>query len=825
MKKIELLAPAGSWEALKAAVQNGADAVYLGGTLFSARQYANNFNQKELSDAVKYCHVRDVKVFVTVNTLVLNEEMKELAKHIAFLYNIDVDAVIIQDLGVAKFIREFLPDLPIHASTQMSIHNYEGVKLLEEIGVKRVVLAREMTKEEIVNIRKNTNMDIEIFVHGALCVSYSGQCLMSSIIGRRSGNRGRCAQPCRMPYALVDLKKNKEIQHSLGNYILSPRDLNTIENINEILKIGVHSLKIEGRMKRPEYVAVVVGAYRKIIDRYLESGIMHPVDDEILKDLKQIFNRRFTKGYLLGEQGKRWMSFSKPNNRGRMIGRVVNYNKRKRKVQVQLEDVLSKGDGIEIHSGRGDGFGTIIEDIIVQGKNVEQAYREDVAEFFFKFPVKSDNYVYKTSDLQLLQKAQLTYNKEENKIIPLYGKFKGELGSSIEISLWDNRGNFVSEKGEGIPTKASKTPTSKERIQEQLTKLGGTPYELDKLDIEWDDGLFIPVSELNQLRRDAVGKLDLIRKNFHNRRYADADMAEKRMLYLVDNETVKKQKVRVSVKVQNIKQLKTVLKFPVNRVYYSDFDSIQEALELSKNHSIQVIPNTLRIMHNEQIDIIKEKINHLKDACNILVSDLGMFNMLRKIKDFEIITDFGFNVFNNVTVKFLQEMGAKEVTLSPELTLKQMESIVKRSTIPCEAIIHGHIPLMIMKYCPLSTIIGCTDSHSCTICRSGKFGLKDRKGIIFPLLTNPNCKVEVLNSKKLCMIEHIEELIKANLTNLRIQFTIEDEEEIERVLHAYLDRIDNILLGKQEGSNEIPIFIETMKQEGFTRGHFFRGVE
>ncbi|MEG1870939.1 MAG: peptidase U32 family protein, partial [Peptostreptococcaceae bacterium] len=302
MKDIELLAPVGSFEALKAAVQNGANAVYLGGKDFSARASANNFDRDELKEAVKYAHIRDVQVFVTANTLIKQDEIESFVEYAKFLYDIDVDAIILQDIGVAKLIKRLLPDFELHASTQMVAHSLEDVKYLENSGFDRVVLARELNVEEIKYICNNTKVDIEVFVHGALCVCYSGQCLMSSMIGNRSGNRGRCAQPCRQKYELIDIHSG-EVINSDGDYLLSPRDLSTIEEIDKVVDAGIHSLKIEGRMKRPEYVATVISSYRKTVDNYLEKRKIN-VSDETISDLYTIFNRKFTKGLILGEIGK-----------------------------------------------------------------------------------------------------------------------------------------------------------------------------------------------------------------------------------------------------------------------------------------------------------------------------------------------------------------------------------------------------------------------------------------------------------------------------------------------------------------------------------------
>src|SRR4030066_1614754 len=334
----ELLAPVGSKESLIAAIENGTDAVYFGGTLFSARQYASNFNREELLWAIDYAHARGVKAYVTVNTLIKDSELEEACDYLHFLCNAGTDAVIVQDIGILKLLREQLPDLPAHASTQMTIHNVEGVKFLQEMGVKRVVLAREMSLQEIKRIKSETGMEIETFIHGALCFSYSGQCLLSSMIGGRSGNRGYCAQPCRKKYRIGEME----------GYLLSPRDLNMSGHIGALLDAGIDSFKIEGRMKRPEYVAGVVRVYRKLIDRYLDAPVDFRVTKAEMHTLLQLFNREFTTGYFFGNPGSQLMSPKYPHNRGTLLGKTTDYDTKTKLVSIDLKSPLRVGDGIGI---------------------------------------------------------------------------------------------------------------------------------------------------------------------------------------------------------------------------------------------------------------------------------------------------------------------------------------------------------------------------------------------------------------------------------------------------------------------------------------------
>ncbi|MGN1049936.1 MAG: peptidase U32 family protein, partial [Selenomonadaceae bacterium] len=342
---VELLAPAGSREALLAAIEAGANAVYLAGTMFGARAYADNFDEEGLREAIRLAHLRNVLINVTVNTIVDDQELPKLKEYLKFLYDAGADAVLVQDMGVARVAHEVAPGLPLHASTQMTVHNLDGVRALEKLGFSRVVLSRELSLEAIRHICANAKAEIEVFVHGALCVCYSGQCLMSSIIGGRSGNRGRCAQPCRLPYALIDEKGNDLLGDAAGRYLLSPRDINAIELLPQLIDAGVASLKIEGRMKRPEYVAIVVDSYRRAIDSYYAGRF--EVEAKTSSRLAQIFNRDFTTAFMEKKQGRNMMSDKRPNNRGLMLGRVLFFDKESHRAILKLSAPLAEGDQVD----------------------------------------------------------------------------------------------------------------------------------------------------------------------------------------------------------------------------------------------------------------------------------------------------------------------------------------------------------------------------------------------------------------------------------------------------------------------------------------------
>ncbi|MFT9496845.1 DUF3656 domain-containing U32 family peptidase [Anaerosolibacter sp.] len=822
MREIELLAPAGSWEALVAAVQNGADAIYLGGKAFSARQSANNFDEEELIKAVKYCHIRGVKVFVTVNTLVSNEELKALGGYISFLYNNDVDAVIVQDLGAAKLIRDLFPDFEIHASTQMSVHNLEGVRLLEELGFQRVVLAREMSAGEIKAVQDNCKADIEVFVHGALCICYSGQCLMSSMIGGRSGNRGRCAQPCRMPYQLVNRRSGETIKSEQGDYLLSPRDLNTLENIHEVLGTGIKSLKIEGRLKRAEYVATVVGAYRKAIDQYIMNKSTPRLESAMIRDVEQIFNRKFTKGYILGDQGKQIMSLEKPSNRGIKVGEVIGYDKKRQRVEIRLTDELRKGDGIEIWTEKGDSPGAIVEVLTIKNEKREVGNPNETIQVNFKHPVSKGQSVYKTSDIDLFQRAKATYERVERRI-PIDGAFRGRIGDRIFLSLWDQEGHHVELQGEYVVEKALKRPTEEERVREQLMKLGNTTYVYDSLVIELDGDGIIPIGELNSLRRDAIQRLDDLRANHNRRKAIEAqDLNPKISQWFSDCTSVRRAEPDMRVSLNNITQLKAVLSFPITRIYYTDLASYDDAHMLVKDHPIEIVPSFSRITSDEELKDVHKFLSRSQNQIRgVMVPNLGALKVASDLGFEHIYGDFTLNAFNNGALKLLQQWGVQEAALSPELTLKQIKEMMAHAAIPGEVIVHGYLPLMVMRYCPTSAVVGKKNQQeNCSLCRNSSLGLKDRKDMVFPIMTDDHCRTHILNSQSLCLLDHLHEIMDAGMGNLRIQFTIENAQETRAIMEAYCSVLQR---GKITPSAEA--FLEEIRKNGLTKGHFYRGVQ
>ena len=803
MKEVELLAPVGSFESLKAAIQNGANAVYLGGKDFSARASANNFDRNELKEAVKYAHIRGVRVFVTTNTLIKQNELEDFIEYAKFLYDIDIDALILQDIGAAMTIKKLLPDFELHASTQMVAHSLEDVKYLEKQGFDRVVLARELNVDEIKHICDNTNVDIEVFVHGALCVCYSGQCLMSSMIGNRSGNRGRCAQPCRQKYKMIDITTGEEIS-SDGDYLLSTRDLNAIEEINKIIDAGVLSLKVEGRMKKPEYVATVIGSYRKAVDEYLMTKKVN-VSHDIMADLYTIFNRKFTKGLLLGEVGKDVMNAQVPNNQGLYIGKVVNYNKKAKRLKIALEENLKKGDGINLGGG-------VIGRIIKDGNITEIGYKGETVEIDFIGEARRNQMVFKTSDTKLMDTVQSTFKQEKELAKSLVdAKVTIRLGEKPIIKFMDLQGNEACVEGDFIVEKALKVPMSEEKIEAQMRKLGNTPYVLRKIEIDLEDGVSLPISVLNNMRRDCIDILSEERIPIKNRKYKDKKVSYNPQSIQRDMDK------KIRVKVKNLEQLLVVLDYDVDAIYYEDASTMEQALQYGKARNKKVVYSAPRIIRNKEY----KRLNKIKDL-NTNTIQIGTLGSIEYFKDKEFSIDYYLNSFNSETINYFKNEGASTVCISQELNLSEIRETLSYTDVDIESVVYGYAPMMISEYCPMGVVVrDCKKDKRCSICKESRYALRDFKGEEYRLSQDLFCRTTIYNSKPTCMLDNLEEVYEAGVNVFRLDFTGEKENEIREVLDAYIEVIKNDF---RLGSKATKLY-NKLDDSGITTAHFYKGVE
>ena len=806
MKEIELLAPVGSFDSLKAAVQNGANAVYLGGKDFSARASANNFDREELKEAVKYAHIRDVRVFVTTNTLIKQNELEDFVEYAKFLYDIDVDAIIMQDIGAAMLIHELLPDFELHASTQMVAHSLEDVQYLESIGFKRVVLARELTVEEIKYICDNTNVDIEIFVHGALCVCYSGGCLMSSMIGNRSGNRGRCAQPCRQKYTMIDISTGEEI-HNNGDYLLSTKDLNTIEEIDKIIDTGVLSLKIEGRMKKPEYVATVIKSYRDAIDEY-ETTKKVNISDETMEDLYTIFNRKFTKGLILGEVGDEVMNSNVPNNQGLYVGKVVDYNKKAKRLKIKLEGTLKKGDGINL------GGGTIGR--IIKGKDITQiGYKGETIELDFIGEAKKNQLVFKTSDTDLIDRAQKTYTQDKEFAKSLIdAEISIKLDSYPELRLIDKNENIVTVQGDKLVEKALKVALSEEKIEIQIKKLGNTPYEIDQLKINLDEGVSMPISLINQMRREAIELLDNARISVKGRMYKDNDIKYSPKIYSRNADN----KSKIRVKVNNIEALKSILNLDIDMIYYEDVSTIEQAMTMANANNKKLIYSAPRIVRNREYKRLEKSDEYCKD--HVQISALGQVKYYKENSEsVKFDVDYYLNPFNSETINHYKKEGAETVCISQELNLHEIKETTQYTDLEIETVAYGYIPMMLSEYCPMGVVArSCKKDKRCANCKESKYVLRDFKGEEYRVSQDIFCRSTIYNSSANCLINNLDELSEAGINIFRLDFTHETPELIEKITESFIDVIENDFVADAKS-------LEVFEDMDTTLGHLYKGVE
>lgn len=772
----ELLSPAGSMESLKAGIQNGADAIYLGGSSFGARAAATNFDNDELIEAVKYAKLRDVNIFVTVNTSIKETEIEDLISYTDFLYKIGVDAIIFSDIGIAEVLRKRYPNMELHASTQISAHSLNDVLELKQVGFDRVVIARELGIEEIKEICNNVDIDIEVFIHGAICVSYSGQCLMSSMLGDRSGNRGRCAQPCRQSYKLINKTTGKIINVN-GNYLLSPKDLCSIENIEKILDTGVKSLKIEGRMKRPEYVAVVTSRYRKAIDNYINNKIT--TDKKTLKeDLEAIFNRKFTSGYLMSKNGSDIINLDKPNNVGVKVGEVLSFNLKKNKLKIKLSGKLSKGDGINLGGGN---IGRIIKD----GEIFDCGVAGDIVEIDFIKNIKPKTPVYKTSDKQLVDNANKSFKEGiENKKINLKCEIFIKVGYKIKFNL-ENIEIFSDE----IIEKANNKEAEIDKIIERLSKTGGTPYNFIFNNIFVDKNAFIPVSVLNNLRRKAIEKYEEYRLDF----------SAKRIIYPYDNyRYLKGEKVfngKITLKVHNNSQLDTILENPnisefVKEIYTEDFTLLEKYYSKFKTLGINIIYSALGVIRNEEYYVLEKYLSKINsDIFNkVQISTWGSKNFFKSkfgTKKFNI--DTYFNIYNSYSLKFFEKyFDAEDITISQEINKFEIKNLLDKSkerNSNVDMIIYGHTRSMLTEYCAMGVLTkDCHKDRRCSECARSDYILKDNENREFRLFQDIFCRTEIRNHLTLDLRENIKEIFELGIDRVRLDFTYENSDMVYSIL-------------------------------------------
>ena len=797
MKKIELLSPVGNMDCMRAAVQNGADAVYFGSG-FSARAFASNFDGNDLKCAIEYAKLRGVQTHLTLNTLIKNDEFENAFSVAQMAYNYGIDAIIVQDLGLANLLINSFPNIAIHASTQLTAHNLDGVLSLQDMGFRRVVLSRELTLEEIEYITKNSNVEIETFIHGALCISYSGQCLFSSMVGGRSGNRGKCAQPCRLPFSLIDEKSSKLD----SGYLLSTRDLCGLDFIPNLIKAGVTSLKIEGRMKSPEYVATVTKIYRKYID-LAYSNEPYVVEDSDRKLLALAFNRGgFSNGHLSKDYNKNLVFKEKQNNCGLFLGTIEKYNAKKGLITFKCAENLHIGDSIATQNEQGS---YKISELMLKNTNIKESKCGDVVTIGrMKGNIKPGDKLYKISDSIITSEIRSTFiENSENRKVKLICNSKFALNKPIELSIKSNSNidvykdlniNITSSK---CPEQAKNSGLSKEIIIKQFSKTNNTPYEFCEFNIELEDNLFLPNSVLNELKREVLSKVKAfaisnISRNLGNKNllsrinsYTETSTSTLKIALLLNNLNLESYD-----NLPKIDKLYIPLKFFINKNYC---DKIKF---LSTKASLYIyLPTIMRNNYNKLFANNLENIITNFDIHGFVVSNISGLYIIKKLtekynKNFEFISNYTLNVYNSYSSYELQKRGITTVTLSPELDKESLISLCN-STSNSELIVYGNLPLMNMNYCLFGTSNKCYSNCKHTCNSNNKYYLNDRMNINFRIIPDNIDTVTTIYNSKITSIASDE----FNVSSLRIDILDESIDEINKIINTVKSR------KKLEGKN------------------------
>ena len=778
MKKsrYELLAPAGDMAALRAAVSAGANAVYLGYDEFSARAKAKNFDKEELREAINYAHLRGVKIYVTFNILIADFEIKRAMDRVKMLYDIGVDALILQDLGIAWEIRKNFPDFEVHASTQMAVNNFYGAKFLKEMGFTRVVLARETPLFELEKI-KELDIDVETFIHGALCVCYSGECLMSSMIGGKSGNRGECAQACRKSYEILDFEENK-----IGKrlYYISPKDLNTLDDVAKIINSGGYSLKIEGRMKNPEYVYTVVSSYKKSLEGKLT------LEDK--EDTEQVFNRGFTKGLFNGDFGNDFISSDRPDNRGVEVGKVLGATKNSAKV-IFYEDVF-EGDGLEFISSSGR-FG-------MRSNSFYEAHKTHEINLF-KAP-NLNSKINRTFSKKLYEKVdEKIENYDYKRDLDVEVKIKIGERPLIKVKSGDLSTNFELDR---VVEVAKKSGLDRERVIENISKTGDSIFRVKNIDLDLDDNAFLPISAINELRREATKILE----NRILEGSIDRFEIENKLKNKNFEKKNKDKKSKIKVFFNKFKDLEKSSLKDIDEIIIRAKD-LEKFNKKYKNREVSIYLDKFYSYY--ELENLREYILKNQNVRGIWVNNLSEYYIF-KDDDLEINGDIGLNVFNKVTSDFLSNLGLKSITLSPELNSGQIQKIINKNDAEINVISYGRVPVMTMKHCPFSVIKNCKDEKYCPTCKYKNYLLRDEKNVDFEVLRQ-NTFTEIFNSYPILLDGYVNKL-KENKVNLLI-LADEFKDDVVKLYKNY----------QEDDFKKIKKTLEDKYQQ-VTKGHINRGI-
>lgn len=760
-RKIELLAPAGNMEALYAAVANGADAVYLAGNHFGARAFAGNFTREELIEAIKYAHERKVKVFVTTNTIVMEAEVERFLEYIGFLYRNDADAIIIQDIGMAHLVQSLYPDLPVHASTQMTSLNSLDTLYLKELGFERIVYAREHSLEELQRIRQKTGMESEAFVHGALCICYSGNCLFGAMTTGRSGNRGSCSQPCRMKYNLL---RNNKIEQE--GYLLSAKDLSSIKKSQALLDSSVDSWKMEGRMKRSEYVATVVKHYKCLRDESENLSDKDRADME--RELGHIFQREYTDGYLFSTDKTEIVNPKSPKNKGVPVAKLLYYDRKRKRIGLKLLDRLEVGDGLST----GEKVGRILKGRAI----LSSASAGEEVELDFVGDLKKGELIYKTYAKSIMEEAVRSYEQKYFDF-PLKMKLFLSVGEKAKLFLADEEGNSLTYEDDKRLEEARTSVLDSELVYAQMSKLGDTPYKLERADFETEivGRVFIGKSDLNRLRRVAVEKLSKLRRKRYDRSIHEIDAK----VLLEEIETLRKkeypQQATISVRCRTPEQLSAAKEEGIDRVYVDSAQLYEKAGKFFESEKIfYVLPDVVK---EDDLDEVEKQIENY--GTNYMTNSLGF---LWKYRDKKMVGDYLLNLSNRYSLHFLE---AQRLTPSLEWIyssrFEQLDGVMDKDRVEIPAYLTPMF--MIMEY-PLF------DKNA----KSGSdtLELQDMKGNRTPVVRDELGKTKIFSYERKELKQDVKILYRMGYRHYRLEFFKEDRDEAVRIIRRYRNYLKEV---------------------------------
>ncbi|MEB3219060.1 MAG: DUF3656 domain-containing protein [Nostocales cyanobacterium 94392] len=837
----ELLAPAGNWECAKAAVENGADAIYFGLDKFNARMRAENFTEADLPELIKFLHLRGVKGYVTLNTLVFPQELKQAQRYIKSIIAAGVDAVIVQDAGICCLIRHISPDFPIHASTQMTVTSAVGVEFAKQLGCNLVVLARECSIKEINQIQQQTNetsLPLEIFVHGALCVAYSGQCLTSEALGGRSANRGECAQACRMTYELI--ADGETVNLGDRQYLLSPQDLSGLEVLPDLVKSGVSCLKIEGRLKSPEYVANVTKVYREALDRETRRQGDKETRQKEKYNLEMAFSRGIYTGWFEGINNQKLVHARFGKKRGVYLGKVKSINKEKVTIcrdvihnvsphPVSPPNVCPHPVSVPIKPGDGVVFDCGHPEAKEEGGRIYTVENrgQDIVLTFGKGNVNWQrihvgDQLWKTSDPELDKQLRQSFAGDNPKFVrPMSVEVYGELGENLIAVARDQIGHVVQVESEIALVQAHNKPLITERLQEQFGRLGNTPFYLEDLTNCIKGELMLPVSELNKMRREIVAKLEELRSQ--PKRWIINENASLKNLLPTFNSSTINNSPNLIVLVRNLKQLEAVLKTGIKTIYceFEDPRKYREAVEQVKGQrskvkddfshpQIWVAPP--RITKPSENWILQQVINSHADGYLI-----RNYDHLKFFADERCIGDFSLNVANPLTANYLKNrFNLQRLTASYDLNIHQLQDLLKTSPPDWyEVTIHQHMPMFHMEHCVFCAFLSDgTDFRNCgRPCEQYEVKIKDRVGTEHVLQADAGCRNTVFNGTAQTGAEYVHKLLELGLQNFRIEFVKESPEQVEQTIYKYQQLLNGEIKGSQLWRE-----LNLQSQLGVTRG-------